>query len=92
MQENDERLSDLERRADIELEKLGVAEDLGWAIAALAAAVTYFRWGGWMLPVLIFVGAYYLVTFSYRRREVAATNAYQRASRTGKYYVPPSKL
>lgn len=91
MRENDERLSDLKWRADVELEKLGVAEDLGWVIAALAAAVTYLKWGGWMLPILIFVGAYYLVTFSYRKREVAATDVYQRASGTGKYSVPAGK-
>lgn len=90
MQDEHEDIAALERRAEIELQKLGVAEDLGWAIAALAAVVAYLKWGGWLLPVCVLIGSYYLATLPYRRRESAAEDAYNKASGTGKYYVSPT--
>jgi len=90
VEDHDERVAELERRAEIEYEKLGVAEDLGWAIAAFAALAAYLKWPGWVLPIIIFIGTYYLVTYPYRRREEASTDAYQRASGTGKYFIPPA--
>lgn len=87
MQDENEHIAELERRAELELQKLGVAEELGWVIAALAAVVVYLKWGGWLLLVCILLGSYFLVTYPYRRRESAAEDAYHKASGTGKYYV-----
>ena len=89
MQNEHEHIAELERRAEVELQKLGIAEDLGWLIAALAAAVVYLKWGGWFFSVVVFFGSYYLVIYPYRRHESAAKDAYHKASGTGKYYTQP---
>lgn len=88
MQE-DERLKELEHHADIEAAKLGVAEEIGWVVAILAAVVVHLKWGGWLFPALAFVGSYYLATYHYRRGDSAAEDAYHRAACIGKYYVHP---
>lgn len=78
----------LEVKAEIALQKLGVAEELSWGIAGLSAIVIYLKWGGWLWPVVAFITIYFLVTLPYRRSEASATDAYERASGTGKYYKP----
>lgn len=81
-------IEELERRAEIELEKLGVAEDLGWGVALFAAFAAYLKWHSWWLAAAVVFGGYFLVTYHYRKRENAASDTYQRASGTGKYYRP----
>lgn len=83
-------IDDLERRAEIEMAKLGVAEDLGWAVATFAALAAYLRWESFWLAVAVIFGGYILVTHPYRRSETSASDAYERASGTGKYYRPPN--
>lgn len=89
MEDRNTLVAELERRAEIEVQRLGVAEDLGWVIAVLAALVVYLKWGGWLLPVFALLGSHFLVTYPYRRRESAAEDAYHKASGMGKYYAPP---
>lgn len=81
-------LQALEIQAEIALQKLGVAEELGWGIAALSAMVVYLKWGGWLWPAVAFIASYFLVTLRYRRSETAAADAYERASGTGKHFKP----
>lgn len=82
-------LEELEKRAEIEMEKLGVAEELGWGVAIFAAISAYLKWHNGWLAIGVLVGVYLLVTHPYRRRENAASDTYQHASGTGKYYRPP---
>jgi len=84
-----ENLEELGKRAEIEMGKLGVAEDLGWGVAIFAAISAYLKWNNGWLAFGALIGVYLLVTYPYRKREDAASDAYQRASETGKYYRPP---
>jgi hypothetical protein len=83
-----ENIEELEKHAEIEMEKLGVAEDLGWGVAWFAACAAYLKWESWWLAAAVVLGGYFLVTYPYRRRESTASDAYHRASGTGKYYRP----
>ena len=85
------QIEELERQAEIELARLGVAEDLAWWIALFAAVVAYIRWDSWLLALAIVFGGYFLVTYPYRKRESAAENAYHRAAGLGKYYLPSNQ-
>lgn len=80
-----ETIEELERRAEIALQRLGVAEDLAWTIGILAAAVAYLKEGGWLIPLIAFAAGYYLATYPYRRKEAAASDAYEQAAGLGKY-------
>jgi hypothetical protein len=80
-----EPLTELERKAEIELQKLGVAEDFGWWLAGLAAFLAYLSWGSWLVSVTVFFSSYYIATYPYRRNERLATDTYHRVAGLGKY-------
>lgn len=65
--------------------ELGVAEELGWAVALLAGVATYLNWGSWLIALPVAVGAYVLAVFRYRRRAARAEDEYFRAAGLGKY-------
>jgi len=81
-------IEELEKRADIELARLGVAEDLAWWIAICAAIAAYLRWESWLLAIAIVIGGYFAITYPYRKRESAAEDAHHRVAGLGKYYQP----
>lgn len=83
------QIEELEKSAEIELARLGVAEDLAWWIAIFAAVAAYSRWDSWLLALAIVFGGYFLITYPYRKRESAAEDAHHRAAGLGKYYQPP---
>lgn len=78
-------LEDASKLADAEL---GVAEDLGWVIALLAACTAYLASGHWLLILGAGVIAYWLATTRYRRRAAAAEDAYFKVAKLGKYMSP----
>lgn len=76
---------ELEKLAEIEMAKLGVAEELGWGLAAFAALAAYLKWDNWLLAIVVLLGSYFAVTYTYRKRESAASNAYHQAAGIGNY-------
>jgi arginine exporter protein ArgO len=84
---NDDDLTAIEHRSELADAKLGVAEDLGWVAAGFAAVAIYLILDSWMAGIITFVGVYFLATFRYRKEVRAATDAYEKATGTGKYRV-----
>jgi hypothetical protein len=78
---------DLERKSEIADAELAVAEDIGWAAAGFAAMTAYLKWNSWIVTILVGVIIYVLAVFSYTRKCNQANDAYQRATKTGKYYL-----
>lgn len=76
---------DLERRSELADAKLGVAEDLAWAVAVLAAIATHLKWESWLFTVPVAIAAYFIATFSYRREASKAENEYFRSAGLGKH-------
>ena len=81
-------IEELEKRAEIEMACLGVAEHLGWWLAWFAAFTAYLSWDSWLIAGGVLVAIYVLATYPYRKREDAASDAYHRAAGLGKYYQP----
>lgn len=79
---------ELEKRCEVTREKMGVAEDLGWPIAILAGLVVQIKWDSWLLGIVAGVVIYILVTHWYKKEYASASDVYQRATQTGKYYKP----
>jgi len=65
--------------------RLGVAEELGWAVAFLAGLIVYLKWDTWMGGIAGGVAAYWLATFQYRRAAAKAEDAYFRQAGLGRY-------
>ncbi len=81
-------VSELEEASKIADAELGVAEELGWGLAGLAAIIVHIKVDNWWLTVASFGLAYWLITLRYRRRSAAAEDAYYRAAKLGKYVEP----
>jgi hypothetical protein len=79
---------ELEKSAEIEMEKLGVAENLGWWASCFAAYATYLKWDSWWLALAVMLGVYFVITLPYRKREKIAEDEYHKACGLGKYYSP----
>jgi hypothetical protein len=78
--------NNLEHASQLADARLGVAEELGWLTATLAATTAHLYWGSWPLSLSVFAATYYGVTFRYRRLSQRAEDAYNRAAGLGKYY------
>ena len=76
---------ELEHRSALSDARLGVAEELGWAVALLSGAVIYLKWGTWMGAVVGAMAVYYVVTYKYRKDAKKAEDEYLRAAGLGKY-------
>ena len=74
-------IAELERRAEVELEKLGVAENLGLWLAAFVALSVYLKWEGWFSTGAAFVLAYAVATAPYKKRHASAKAAAESARR-----------
>jgi uncharacterized membrane protein len=85
--EIDPRIDALERKSEIESKRLGVAEDLGWIIGLLSATIVHLKWDGWLYTVITLFVVFYFVTYSYRKKDDDATDAYHRAAGIAKYRV-----
>lgn len=76
---------ELEQQSAIANAALGVAEDLGWAVALLAGLAAYLKWDSWLVTFPVTAGAYMVAIYRYRRRAAQAEDSYFRAARLGKY-------
>ncbi len=76
---------ELEHLSQVADAKLGVAEELGWAVAILAAAVVHLKWESWLLTICSAIGSYVLAVYRYRKRAADAEDNYFRAAGLGKY-------
>ena len=81
-----EKLEHLSQVADAEL---GVAEELGWAVASFAALAIHLKWESWFLTIAGAAGAYMLAVYRYRKRAALAEDNYYRAAGFGKYAGKP---
>lgn len=79
---------ELMKRCEIAREKMGVAEELGWPIAILAGLVVQMKMDSWLIGIVVGVVSYILVTHWYKKDYTMASDAYERATHTGKYCKP----
>lgn len=78
---------ELQHKSEIADAELGVAEELGWAIAFLAGVIVYLKWSNWLIVLPVVFGAYLLAVYRYRRRAACEEEKYFRVAGLGKYYV-----
>jgi hypothetical protein len=76
---------ELQHRSEVADARLGVAEDLGWAIAAFGGIAAYLKWDSWLLSIAIAIAFYILAIFKYRKDAAKAEDAYYRVAKLGKY-------
>lgn len=81
--------SELEIRQRIAAAKLEVAEQWCWAVAMLTGAVVQLKWDIWWLSTIVGIAVFFLVPYTYDKDYEAASDKYERATGTGKYYKPP---
>ena len=77
--------SDLQHQSEVADARLGVAEELGWAVAIFAGVSVYLKWDSWLFALAVAIGAYLLAVYRYRRRAAQAEDKYFRAAGLGKY-------
>jgi hypothetical protein len=77
-----------ERRCDIATARLGVAEELRWAIAGPIAFLLYLKYDSWLLATGVGIITFFLVTRWYEKEYDAANDAYEQLTGTGKFYKP----
>lgn len=77
--------AELQHQSEVTDAELGVAEELGWAIAAFAALAAHLKWEAWLVTVPVAVGAYALSTYRFRKRAAAAEDRYYSVAGLGKY-------
>jgi hypothetical protein len=66
--------------------RLGVAEDLGWLLAIVAAIASHLAFHSWAITIGIGLATYYFCTLKFRRESATADDRYQHAAGLGKYY------
>jgi type II secretory pathway component PulF len=76
---------DLQQKSEIADAELGVAEELGWGVAAFAGIATYLKWESWLLALIVFILAYGISIYRYRRRAAMAEDLYFKSAGLGKY-------
>ena len=79
--------AELEKRCDVALAKLGVAEELRWFIAIPFGLLLWVEHDSWLLGVAVSIATFFVVPYWYDKDYEAARDAYERATRTGKYYT-----
>ena len=81
--------AEAQKRCDMATAKLGVAEELRFAVAAPFAVAVYLKYDSWIAAVIVGVVAFFLVTYWYEKEYDAAHDAYERLTGTGKYWKGP---
>lgn len=82
---NDLLNPELERRCQIADARLGVAEEIGWAAASFAGLAAWLHWQAWWGGLGVAIAVYILAIWRYSQESKASWDAYERATRTGKY-------
>lgn len=82
---NDTSHSELERQCQIDDARLGVAEELGWGTATFAGIAAWLYWQSFFLALGIAVVVYVLAISRYNKASKASWDAYEKATKTGKY-------
>lgn len=77
-----------ERNLDIATAELAVVEKLRWWLAGSNGALAGQYWESWWIGVLVGVAVFFLVTHGFEKEYDKANDAYDRATGTGRYYVP----
>jgi len=68
--------------------KLGVAEQLRWPLATLGATSAYAYSQSWLVAIGVWLAVFWLVAYQYDKEYEAAWDQYEKATGSGKYYVP----
>lgn len=76
-----QELLELESRLDLATARLGVAENLGWVVATLAALCVYLYWRSWIPSVLVFYPVYLLCISPWNREYETLKRAFEDANR-----------
>ena len=76
---------ELQHLAELADARLGVAEDFGWIVAALALLLVQLKWDTWIGGIAAAVVSYVFATHTYRRGAAKAEDEYFKAARLGKY-------
>lgn len=84
---NKSYVEELEHQSKLADAKLGVAEELGWIIAAFAAIAAYLKWESWLVTAAVAVGMYLITTYRYRKRATIAEDQFFHVAGLGKYFV-----
>ena len=79
---------ELERACQIAGARLGVAEELRWPLAMSAAINAQVFSNSWLVAVGIAIAVYILTARWYDKDYESAWDQYEKATKTGKYYVP----
>ena len=77
--------TELKCQSDLADARLGVAEELWWPMAILAAIAIHMQWDNWLLTAASVIAVYFLVTHRYRRAADKAEDEYFRVAHLGKY-------
>ena len=77
--------TELQHQSELADAELGVAEELGWAVAVLSGLAAHFKWDSWLLTLPITIGSYVLATYRYRRKAAKAEDDYYQAAGLGIY-------
>ena len=65
-----------------------VAEKLRWHIATLSGLCTYQSGFHWFWALVVWALVFWLVNYQHQKEYDAASDNYEKITRTGKYYVP----
>ncbi len=76
---------ELKHRSEISDAKLGVAEDLGYLLAGLLAALVHQQWDNWLYTFITAIASYIACIYSYRKSALQAEDDYLKTARLGKY-------
>lgn len=81
---------EMERRAEITRAEMIVARDFGVTVSGLIVVIACLLSIHAIFWVPVAVGAYFAVTFRYRRNAARAEDEYHQIARLGKYWDSPS--
>jgi hypothetical protein len=81
--------AEAQKRCDIATAKLGVAEELRFAVAIPCAFAIYLKYDSWIVSIILGVMVFFLVTYWYEKEYDAVHDAYERLTGTGKHWKNP---
>lgn len=81
-----ENVPELEERMKLALAKLSVAEDLSWGMALFFGIALQLKWGLWWLSVVLALLLRYLAVKAFDRQYEEASDAWGRATGSGKHF------
>lgn len=85
------REEELQVAIDVATAKLGMIEELRWPFVVLLGVALHCMWGQLWLSILIPIVVFFVIVIPLDRDYEAAWDAYERETKTGKYWIPPAQ-